>query len=96
MPHPHYEAIGRYTVLSREVRNLVQQRNGLLVRAAAVLKNATELTPESGARVARRCNFPAVRSLLDEAAGVDAALLAALDELNTLAPLADMPELSLL
>lgn len=86
----NYEALGRYVALEEEARAKRAERNNLLDRAAAVLKNAAQ--PATGTFY-RPCNFAAAEELLTEARTADAALAALLDEINTLAPLADRPAL---
>lgn len=60
---PDYEAIGRYHVAIQDARRLISERNGLLARAAAVLKNSIE-APQSGSALGKRCNFDALHVLL--------------------------------
>lgn len=90
---PNYQAIGRYHVAAKEAGAALQQRNDLLRRAALVMNNAVASPHPPG--LGRRCNFDAVRELLEEAEAANQRLLALLSELADLAPLADMPPLSL-
>lgn len=90
-----YETIGRYHVALKEARVLVSKRNLILARADGVLKHATEQKPLDAQFIGRRCNFDALHNLLSEAKSVNDELMALVDEVNSLAPLADEAEVKL-
>ncbi|MCY1378761.1 hypothetical protein D9M69_664230 [compost metagenome] len=92
MTEPNYEAIGRYTHLVGELDSLSMKRRSLFTRIVGVLKNANENPLES--KVPRKCNFEAVRDLLDEAEALDKAIRFTVDQVNELAPLADKSAIS--
>ena len=90
----NYESIGRYHVAVSEAKELIRQRNSVMMRASLVLKNASDLPPPAHG-IAKRCNFLALHSLLEEAQALDAELEKRLEEIATLAPLADQPALTM-
>lgn len=91
----NFEAIGRYHVAVKRAKELVSERNGILSRAALVLKNVTEPKPQDAQIIGKHCNFDALHNLLDEAKGINDELVMLVEEINSLAPLADEAEIKL-
>lgn len=88
------EDIGRYHQLADAVRLKVNVRNDLLFRASRVLAAATDESRNAGA-VGRKCNFEAVERMTAEAKALHEEILTMLDEMNTLAPVANKPTVKL-
>ena len=94
MTSTDYESIGRYTVLCEQAQKKANERNNLLIRIGHVLNGYTiHATGQKG--IARQCRFENVEKLLDQAKELDAELMAMIDQINQLAPLADKPALTL-
>lgn len=84
------EDIGRYHQLADALRRKVNARDDLLHRAAIVMEAATQQPRNSGA-VGRKCNFDAIERMTAEAKTLHEEILTMLDEINTLAPVANKP-----
>lgn len=84
------EDIGRYHQLADAVRRKVNARDDLLFRTSRVLAAATE-EPRNAGAVGRKCNFEAAERMTAEAKAIHSEILAMIDEINTLAPVANKP-----
>ncbi len=91
----NFEAIGRYHVAVKKAKALVEKRNNILSRAALVLNNVTADLRQTGAAIGKRCNFDAAQNLLTEARAVNDELIAVVDEINELAPVANETKIEL-
>lgn len=84
------EDIGRYHQLADALRSKVNARDDLLHRAAIVMQAATQAPRNAGA-VGRKCNFEAIARMVLEARTLHEEILTMIDEINTLAPVANKP-----
>lgn len=91
----NYEAIGRYHVTTKRARELISKRNDILSRVSLVIKNAIEQPQKGGQVIGKRCNFDALQNMLTEAKNVHDELMVLIEEINSLAPIAEEPEVKL-
>lgn len=84
------ECIGRYHQLVDGVKTALDERNSLMIRAAAILKAASE-PPISRYNMARKCNFDAAQTLFESARLRNEEALMMLEELRQVAPVANKP-----
>ncbi len=85
------EDIGRFHQLADKAKAALFRRDDHLSRVAAIIRAATE-EPRSSAALGKRCNFDAIERIVSEARAEHEALLAMLDEMRALAPVANKPE----
>lgn len=88
------EDIGRYHQLADALRRKVNARDDLLNRTARVLDAAIQ-EPRTAAAIGRKCNFEAVERMAADAKALHEEILTMLDEINTLAPVANKPAVKL-
>lgn len=88
------ECIGRYHQLADALRLKVNMRDDLLLRASRAMSAAAEESRHVGA-VGRKCNFESIERMTAEAKAAHGEILAMIDEMNSLAPIANRPSVKL-
>lgn len=90
-----YEAIGRYYVAVKKAKELVSKRNNALTRLTAVISNVTQYPAHNTQIIGKHCNFDTLQNLLTEAKSINDELMMLIEEINSLAPIAEESEVKL-